>query len=139
MENTNCRIIVTKEANKIMENRIIKIENGVVSIPSSAGIWMTQHEISNLFECFAGKVNANIRAILKTGVLDETNVCRTYYYKNGNFVEQYNLEMIIALSFRIKSRNTEAFRSFIMKKIVMDTSRHESLVNILWNKSTMLN
>jgi len=31
-------------------------------------------------------------------------------------VKQYNLEMIIAVSFRIRSRNAEVFRRFIIEK-----------------------
>lgn len=99
-----------------MKEKIITIENGVVSIPISVEIWMTQYQLADLFGCFTSKISANIRAILKTEVLDEANVFRTYYYKKGSFVEQYNLEMITALSFRIKSRNAELFRDFIMKK-----------------------
>jgi len=95
----------------------ITIENGIVSAPVSAEIWMTQHQLADLYQCFVGKINANIRAILKTGVLDETNVWRTYHYKNGNFVEQYNLEMIIALSFRIQSRNAKIFREYLLRKL----------------------
>jgi hypothetical protein len=108
-----------------MNKEIITIENGVVSVPASAEIWMTQHQLADLFQCFVVKINTNVRAILKTGVLDETNVCRTHYYKNGNFVEQYNLEMIIALSFRIQSRNAEVFRKYIVEKSIKkeDTTR----------------
>ena len=101
-----------------MKRETINIENGIVSVPASAEIWMTQHQLANLFQCFVGKINANVRAILKTSVLNETNICRTYHYKNGNFVEQYNLEMIIALSFRIQSRNAEVFRKYIVGKSV---------------------
>lgn len=122
-----------------MNREIITIENSIVSIPASDEIWMTQHQLADLFQCFVGKINANVRAILKTSVLDESSVCRTYYYKNGNFVEQYNLEMIIALSFRIRSRNAEIFRRFIMKKIITDTSRQEPLINILWKRNEMMN
>lgn len=100
-----------------MENSMIKIENGFVQIPQSTEIWMTQHQLADLFQCFVGKINANVRAILKTGVLDDTSVCRTYHYENGNFVEEYNLEMIIALSFRIQSRNAEAFREHLLRKL----------------------
>lgn len=99
-----------------MNREIITIENGTVSVPASTEIWMSQHQLADLFQCFVGKINANIRAILKNGVLDESKVCRTYRYKNGNFVEQYNLEMIIALSFRIQSRNAEAFRKYLVQK-----------------------
>lgn len=103
-----------------MNREIITIENGIVSVPALAGIWMTQHQLADLFQCFVAKINANVRAILKTGVLDEANVCRTHYYKNGNSVEQYNLEMIVALSFRIRSRNAEVFRKYIIGKFVRD-------------------
>lgn len=100
----------------------ITIENGTVTVPESVEIWMTQHQLADLFQCFVGKINANVRAILKTGVLDEANVCRTHYYKNGNSVEEYGLEMIIALSFRIQSRNAEVFRKSIVEKF----SRNEN-------------
>lgn len=101
-----------------MNREIITIENGIVSVPASAGIWMTQHQLADLFQCFVAKINANVRAILKTGVLDEANVCRTHYYKNGNSVEEYGLEMIIALSFRIHSRNAEVFRKYLTRKLL---------------------
>lgn len=99
-----------------MKRNIISIENRKVFFPANAEIWMTQYEIASLFECFVAKINANLRSILKSGVLDDRMVCRTYHYKNGNSVEQYNLEMIIALSFRIRSRNAEIFRVWVVRK-----------------------
>ena len=100
-----------------MRREVISIENGVVSVPASAEIWMTQHEIADLFGCFVSKVNSNIHSILKNGVLCESDVCRTYQYQNGNFIEQYNLEMIIALSFRIQSKNAEVFRRWLTRRL----------------------
>ncbi len=99
-----------------MKRETITIKNGIVSVPASAEIWMTQHEITDLFGCFVSKVNSNIRSILKSGVLRETDVCRMYYYQKGNFVEVYSLEIIIALSFRIGSRNAEVFRKWLIRK-----------------------
>jgi len=107
-----------------MERGTISMEENKVVIKSIDGtVWLTQSQIADLFECFTGKVSSNIRAILKTGVLDEREVCKTHHYKNGNFVEIFNLEMITALSFRIKSRNAGLFRSFIMKKAVANAER----------------
>lgn len=99
-----------------MKREIITIENGIVRITGSVDVWMTQHEITDLFGCFVSKVNSNIRSILKSGILHESDVCRTCHYQNGNIVEEYGLEMIIALSFRIKSRNAEIFRKWLMRK-----------------------
>ena len=121
-----------------MKRKIITIENNIVFIQSN-DIWMTQYEIARLFECFVAKVNSNIRAILKTGVLDERTVCRTYYYQNGNSVEQYSLEMITALSFRIKSHKAEIFRDWLMRKAVANTAGQQILKNIRWNSKALLN
>ncbi|MDH6357813.1 protein-tyrosine kinase [Parabacteroides sp. PF5-9] len=122
-----------------MKREVITIENGIVSIPVSAEIWMTQHQIADLFDCFVGAINANIRAILKTEVLDETNVCRTYHYKNGDFVEQYSLEMIVALSFRIKSKNTEIFREWFLNKVVSQNSLQLLLISNFQSNKPILN
>jgi len=101
-----------------MKEKAITIENGTVSVPATEDVWMTQHQIADFFECFVAKVNANVRSILKSGVLDERKVCRTYTYKNGNIVELYGLEMITALAFRIKTRNADLFREWLMKRAV---------------------
>jgi len=114
-----------------MKRNTIRIEDTLVLLPSSGEIWMTQHEIAYLFDCFIAKISSNVRSILKTGVLDERKVCRTYYYKNGNSVEQYNLEMITALSFRIKSYNAEIFREWIMKKAM--TKEKTVFVDFQWD------
>lgn len=100
-----------------MKREVIIIENGIMHIPQSFDICMTQHEIADLFGCFVSKVNSNIRSIIKSGVLCETDVCQTYHYQNGSFVGIYNLEMIIALSFRIQSRNAEVFRKYLIRKL----------------------
>jgi hypothetical protein len=122
-----------------MKKEVITIENGVVSVPVNVDIWMTQYELADLFQCFVAKVNANIRSILKSGVLDETKVCRTYNYKNGNSVEQYNLEMIIALSFRIRSYNSDTFREWIVKKATAETSARQILISSNWDQNAMQN
>jgi len=117
-----------------MKREIITIENGRVSIPQFAEIWMTQYEIAGMFECFVAKVSCNVRSILKTGVLDETKVCRFYYYTDGSSVTQYNIEMIIALSFRIKSYNSEVFRDWLMRKAVENVSTMQMLLFRNWDK-----
>ncbi len=101
-----------------MNREIITIENSTVSVPASKNIWMSGYELAGLFGCCTNKISANIRAILKTGVLREPDVCRTYYYRNGNSVVQYGLEMIIALSFRIKSGNADLIRRWIAQQLV---------------------
>jgi len=122
-----------------MNRDIITIENGIVSVPSNTEIWMTQHELAHLFQCFVSKINANVGSILKTGVLDEDKACRIYYYENDNSVEQYNLEMIISLSFRIRSRYADIFREFIVRKTISNTPEKQILICSNWNPNVSLN
>lgn len=117
-----------------MKRENITIENGTVSIPQSGEIWMAQWEIAQLFDCFIAKINANIRSILKSGVFHEPDVCRMHHYRNGDSVEQYNLVMITALAFRIKSRNAEMFRDWLMGKAVINTAENSFLLIQDWNK-----
>lgn len=100
----------------------ITIENGQVTIrPITNGVWLTQSQIADLFGVFVAAVNANIRAILKSGVLREDRVCRRTRSRNGNIVERYSLEMVAALAFRLKSENTEVFRRWIVERAMTPT------------------
>ena len=102
-----------------MERGSISIVDGrVVISPADGEVWMTKHQIADLFGCFVAKVDANVRSILKAGVLDEDKVCRTLRHEYGSSVMLYNLEMIIALAFRIRSRNADLFRQWLVKQAV---------------------
>ena len=95
----------------------ITIENGQVVIRTNANdIWLTQSQIVDLFGVFTVAVNANIRAILNSGVPREDRVVRRTRCRNGNIIERYSLEMIAALAFRLKSENAEAFRRWIVEQ-----------------------
>lgn len=100
-----------------MTTQPITIENGLVTIrPTANGVWLTQSQMADLFGVFTATINANIRAILKSGVLHEEHVVRRTRCRNGNIVERYNLEMITALAFRLKSENAEVFRQWIIER-----------------------
>ena len=83
-----------------MTTKPITIENDRVTIrPTSGGVWLTQHQIADLFGVFVSAVGANIRSIRNSGVLCEDAACRMKRYKDGSSVEIYSLEMIAALAF----------------------------------------
>lgn len=100
-----------------MENRIIRIENGIVSVPQSGDIWMTVCEIAALFEVYTQTVNANIKAILKSGVVKADISCPVTVAGNTILPDVYGLEMIIALAFRIRSYNAEVLRKWTIWKV----------------------
>jgi hypothetical protein len=99
-----------------MNTTSITIEEGRVTIrPTAGGVWLTQHQIADLFGVFISAINSNIRSILKSGILRENEVCRRHENGKG-FVEMYNLEMITALAFRLKSHKAQQYRRWLIEQ-----------------------
>ena len=111
----------------------------VIITPANGTVWLTKHQIADLFECFTAKVIANIRAILKADILDERKVCHLHRYENNSSVELYNLEVIMVLAFRIKTHNAKVFREWLMKKAVQERSDRQISVVVPWSDRIFLN
>lgn len=97
----------------------ITIDEKRITIRSTDGtVWMTQHEIARAFGVFVSAIGANIRSIFKNEVLREEKVSRTKTHEDGSFTILYNLEMITALAFRLKSWQADKFRRWIVEQVV---------------------
>ena len=100
-----------------MNRGIITIsETGAVTIPT-APVWMTQFEIADLFEVFSCDIRKAIRAIYKNKELSETYTMKYIKQTDGISYDVYNLEMIIAIAFRICSKESFQFRRFVINEI----------------------
>ena len=100
-----------------MERGIITItENGVVTMPT-APVWMTQQEMSDAFNVFDCDIRKAVHAIYKNMELFESETKRYIRQDNGINYDVYSLEMVIAVSFKLRSRESMAFRRFIMDKL----------------------
>ena len=97
-----------------MERGIITItENGAVAMPT-APVWMTQQEMSDAFNVFGCDIRKAIHSIYKNMELLESETKRYIKQDNGINYDVYSLEMVIAVSFKLRSRESVAFRRFIM-------------------------
>ena len=101
----------------IMSRGIITIsEMGVFTIPT-APVWMTQFEIADLFGVFSYDIRTAIHAIYRNKELNETETMK--YVKQANRIsyDVYSLEMVIAVAFRICSKESILFRRFVINEI----------------------
>ena len=100
-----------------MKRGIITIsENGVVGV-SIAPVWMTQFEIADLFGVFSCDVRKAIHCIYKNKELNEANTMKYVKQTNRISYDVYNLEMVIAIAFRICSKESMLFRQFVIGKL----------------------
>ena len=91
-------------------------ETGAVTMPT-APVWMMQFEIADLFGVFSYDVRKTIRAIYKNNELNEADTMRYVRQPNGISYDVYNLEMVIAIAFRICSKESALFRRFVISEI----------------------
>ena len=100
-----------------MDRGIITIsETGTVTMPT-ASVWMTQQEIADLFGVFSCHVRKAIRSIYKNKEMSELDTMKYVKQSNGISYDVYSLEMIVAIAFRICSRESMAFRRYVMGKV----------------------
>lgn len=99
-----------------MKNRIVRIsDKETVTVPNE--IRMSICEIAELFGIYYQTAKRHIRVIEKSGIADGDY--SMYCTVEGQKVvpEYYGLEMIIAVAFRVQSRNAEVFRMWLLKKV----------------------
>lgn len=125
-----------------MERGIITItENGAVAMPT-APVWMTQQEMSDAFNVFGCHIRKAVHAIYKNGELLESETKRYIKQDNGINYDVYSLEMVIAVSFKLRGRESMAFRRFIMSRLTMNNRQPVnlffSLSHVAWKESGKL-
>lgn len=99
-----------------MKRTIITIsEQGVVYIPDT-DVMMSFVELVELFNVPATTLKAAIRAIYKSEVIvKQTQHCEVIPYTY--WATLYNMDMIVALSYRINSYSAGKIRNEVLKRI----------------------
>ena len=100
-----------------MDRGIISIsETGAVTMPTTP-VWMTKFEITNLFGVFSCDIRKAIHSIYKNRELDKVETMKYIKQPDGISYDVYNIEVIIAVAFRICSKESVLFRRFIINEI----------------------
>lgn len=88
-------------------------------------VWLTQQQMSDLFQSSRTNIVEHIKHIYEEGELDESSTSRNFrqVQTEGNRlvtreIPFYNLDMIISLGYRIKSIIATRFRHLWNKRIL---------------------
>lgn len=104
-----------------MNRGIITIsETGVITMPT-APVWMTQQEIADLFGVFSCHIRKAIHAIYKNKEVSERDTQKYVRQADGISYDVYNIEVVIAVAFRICSKESILFRQLIISKVIAKT------------------
>lgn len=101
-------------------------------------VWLTQKLMAELFQTTIPNINMHLKSIFEEGELDEKATIKNFLIvqnEGGRKIERsqklYNLDAIISVGYRIKSRVATRFRhwatqhikEYIVKGFVMDDER----------------
>jgi hypothetical protein len=108
-------VIYQNDENNVSVNVKLEDEN----------VWLTQQQMSLLFQTSRTNVIEHIKHIYEEGELSENSTCRNFrqvQIEGNREVERelpfYNLDLIISLGYRIKSRIATQFRIWATDKIL---------------------
>ena len=112
-----------------MERAIITIsENGRVNIPDS-NVWMSEMELVELFGVLAPTLRAAIKAIYKSGILYPATTQRCDLATPKSWATFYNLEVVIALAFRLNTYEASRIRQKVLESL---TQRKMEVFNLFF-------
>jgi len=111
-----------------MGRSIITInESGRVNMPSG-NVWMSEMELVELFGVIAPTLRAAIKAIYKNGTFCRVSTQRCDLATPKGWATFYNLEVIIALAFRLNTYETSRIRQKVLESICQ---QKENVVSFL--------
>jgi len=127
---TNILIYQSEDGNTKID---VRLENETV--------WMTQRAIAELYQSTKQNISLHIKNIFEADELEEDEVVKFYLTTAGDGkkykTKHYNLEMIIAIGYRVRSHRgtqfrqwaTERLNEYLVKGFTMDDDRLKKMRN----------
>ena len=113
-----------------MENEVVLFRDGEVELevqisPDQETVWLTQDQMSDLFETARSSIAYHIGNIFREEELDKHTSVEIFdrsTYKASRPPAYYNLDVIISVGYRVKSKRGIAFRKWansVLKQYIM--------------------
>jgi hypothetical protein len=122
----------------------------VVEVQTADGnLWLTKHEIADLFNVTISSVSDSLHAIFKSSLLQKEDVSRIHLFdRNGKACQTtlYNLEAVIFVSYRVASGESRVFRQWVTNALYEYTTGKKNfhagevfvMFNLLKNQSSSI-
>lgn len=115
----------------------VKLENSTV--------WLSQSQLAEVFQTTPQNITMHIKAIYNEEELEEDSTCKYYLQvqlegsrRVERQVKHYNLEMVIAIGYRVRTHRgthfrkwaTERLNEYLVKGFTMDDKRLKAIKNL---------
>ena len=121
-------------------NIITMSESGnIIILDNVAYIWMSEPELVELFGVIAPTLRAAIRAVYRSGVLNEHEVQKYVRLENGYHADVFSFPMIVALAFRINSSGAEQVRKILFERLFLRKEKTSIFFSLVSNNMDSFN
>jgi hypothetical protein len=130
-----------KRGEIIIRNTNSKSIQVSIELSEDGTVWMTKNEIASLFNVYHSSVATNLKSLFKSGGLLENEVKKECpnTLENGQkcIVEYFNLEVILALCYRMDSPICTLFRQWVAKQVSTSFKKRSQIIVQLGTAITM--
>lgn len=103
-----------------------------IKLSEDGTVWMTKNEICTLFNTYCSSVETNLKQLFKSDGLIEKTVKREELQASENgqkrIVEYFNLEVIIALAYRINSYPCIQLRKWVAQQVALSSKTYPPII-----------
>lgn len=142
--------------NEMMKEEVVVFKDGELQLEVNVvdeSVWLTQSQMTELFRTSRTNVVEHIKHIYEDGELDEISTCRNFRQvrKEGNrevtrTIPFYNLDMIISVGYRVKSKRgiqfrqwaTKVLKDYMLKGVAVNEKRIQYLEKTVEITSSMI-
>ena len=119
-------------------NKEVTISDLIRLIESGKKVRLKGWLLAQFFGVYESAINANVRVLIQSNMVNPAPDCGFKQSSRTLLPEVYDLEMIIALAFRINSPETAELREWVLKKIIHKTEKRVVIFHQM-NDFKMLN
>ena len=103
-----------------------------IELSEDGTVWLTKNEIASLFNVYRSTVDVSLKLLIKpNGLLEKTGRKEEHCTLGDGqkcIVEYFNLEVIIALSYRLNSYPCIHFRKWVAKQVVLSCKKSSPII-----------
>ena len=112
----------------------------VVVEPGPDGqIWLSRYELADLFGVYTATITANIKAIIRSGAVKPSLAGTLIQVGKTVLPECYDMEMVIALAFRLNSPAAERMRRCVVQRIAAGIGKPAPTIFLSYGIRTVIN
>lgn len=126
MNKISINVIIKDAEGGLLINKyqLVKFEDNDFTLDVHADVenetvWLTQDEMASLFNSDRTRITRHINNILKEGELEEkSNVRKAHFPHSDRPVKMFDLDMIISVGYRVRSKRGILFRKWANKVFI---------------------